>query len=87
VVQKEAEKGIGGAENEAENNQNEAEKLTSRQMAILKLINEDNNLSRDAISKHLKVSESSVYRDIEKLKKLGKLERIGGDKGGYWEIK
>ncbi|MDR0429721.1 MAG: HTH domain-containing protein [Tannerellaceae bacterium] len=48
---------------------------------------EDNNLSRDAISKRLGVSDSSVYRDIEKLKKLGKLERIGSDKGGYWKIK
>ncbi|MDR0748208.1 MAG: putative DNA binding domain-containing protein [Tannerellaceae bacterium] len=81
---KEAENGISGAENEAGNG---AEKITSRQTDILKLIKEDNSLSRDAISKRLSISESSVYRDIEKLKKTGKLERIGGDKGGYWKIK
>lgn len=56
-------------------------------MKILQLIREDNSLSREAISKQLEVSDSSVYRDIEKLKKIGKLERIGGNKGGYWRIK
>lgn len=67
--------------------ENEAEKITSRQAKILQLIGEDNSLSREAISKKIKVSESSVYRDIEKLKRIGKLERIGGNKGGYWKIK
>lgn len=85
-----------GAENEAENEaineaineaENEAIKITSRQAKILQIIREDNSLSREAISKQLEVSDSSVYRDIEKLKKIGKLERIGGNKGGYWKIK
>ena len=80
VKQKEVEQNKVGAENEAEG-------LTQRQMNILKLIKDDNNLSREAMSKRLGVSDSSVYRDIEKLKKLGKLERIGGDRGGYWKIK
>lgn len=79
---------IGEAENEAISEaENEAIKITSRQEKILQLIRADNSLSREAISKHLEVSDSSVYRDIEKLKKIGKLERIGGNKGGYWKIK
>lgn len=85
-----AEVGTGGAENEVENGINEAIneaiKITSRQAKILQLIREDNSLSREAISKQLEVSDSSVYRDIEKLKKIGVLERIGGNKGGYWKI-
>ncbi|WP_281167175.1 RNA-binding domain-containing protein [Proteiniphilum acetatigenes] len=84
----EAEKSMGEAENEAISEaENEAIKITSRQVKILQLIREDNSLSREAISKQLEVSDSSVYRDIEKLKKIGKLERIGGNKGGYWKIK
>ena len=84
VGENEAENNMSGAENEAKS---EAEKLTSRQTDILKLIKEDNSLSRDVISKCLSVSDSSIYRDIEKLKKIGILERIGGNKGGYWKIK
>lgn len=73
----EAEKSMGEAENEAINEaENEAIKITSRQAKILQLIREDNSLSRESISKQLEVSDSSVYRDIEKLKKIGKLERI-----------
>ncbi|MDD3333533.1 MAG: ATP-binding protein [Proteiniphilum sp.] len=88
----EAEKSLGEAENEAINEaineaENEAIKITSRQAKILQIIREDNSLSREAISKQLEVSDSSVYRDIEKLKKIGRLERIGGNKGGYWKIK
>jgi predicted HTH transcriptional regulator len=28
----------------------------------------------------------TIIRDIEKLKKIGVIKRIGPDKGGYWEI-
>jgi ATP-dependent DNA helicase RecG len=32
------------------------------------------------------VTERSIERNVNKLKKEGKLKRIGPDKGGYWEI-
>jgi ATP-dependent DNA helicase RecG len=72
-----------GAESKAEN---EAEKLTERQLKIITLINEDNAISREAISKRLGVGDSSVYRDIKKLKKIGKLKRVGADRGGHWKV-
>ena len=28
----------------------------------------------------------TIYRDIEKMKKIGIAKRIGPDKGGYWKI-
>jgi ATP-dependent DNA helicase RecG len=65
----------------------DTEKITERQRKILELIKKDNSISRDALSKLLEVGDSSVYRDIEKFKKNGILKRIGGDKGGYWQIK
>ncbi|HHU97914.1 MAG TPA: HTH domain-containing protein [Petrimonas sp.] len=78
-----------GAENEARNEaRNEAEEvITTRQLQVLELIKKNNKISRERISKLLKVSESFIYRDIEKLKNIGKLERKGSTKSGYWEIK
>lgn len=55
-------------------------------MQVIELIRKDNKISREAMSRLLKVSESSIYRDIEKLKKIGVLERKGSTKGGYWQI-
>ncbi|MDR1169490.1 MAG: hypothetical protein LBK97_01485 [Prevotellaceae bacterium] len=33
------------------------------------------------------MNPSAVQRHIQKLKADGIIERIGGDKGGYWKIK
>ncbi|MGB4654290.1 MAG: HTH domain-containing protein [Bacteroidales bacterium] len=55
-------------------------------MQVIELIRKDNKISREAMSRLLKVSESSIYRYIEKLKKIGVLERKVSTKGGYWQI-
>jgi predicted HTH transcriptional regulator len=34
----------------------------------------------------LKVSTRTIRRDIEKLKNMNKLKRIGSEKSGYWKI-
>jgi len=34
----------------------------------------------------LKVSTRTIRRDIEKLKNMNKLKRIGSEKTGYWKI-
>ena len=81
-----------GAESEAESGaesgaESDAEKLTSRQIKILELIKKDHTISREVLSTLLNVGDSSIYRDMEKLKKWEILERVGADKGGYWKIK
>lgn len=35
----------------------------------------------------LEKSESAVKRAIRKLRDAGQIERIGGDKGGHWEVR
>ena len=53
---------------------------------ILVLIKQYNQISAVQIATQLSVSYRTIERDIDKLKKSGKLKRIGTDKGGYWEI-
>jgi len=73
--------------NEAEKKQKkEAEKLSQKEVKILDFIKNDNEISRLRIANLLNISESSVYREIEKLKKKGILDRVGGNRGGYWKI-
>ena len=51
------------------------------------IIAKDNSISQSEIAKKMKVNESTVYRNIEKLKQLDLLERKGSDKAGIWIIK
>jgi ATP-dependent DNA helicase RecG len=62
-------------------------KLTVTQQQILDLINANNNITREAISKTINKDLTTVRRAITKLKELKIIERIGSDKSGHWEIK
>ena len=61
-------------------------KLTKTQEKILSLIAKNNRISQSEIAVKMKINESTVYRNIEKLKKLEILERMGSDKTGVWVI-
>jgi len=61
--------------------------LSKTQEKIIALIEKDNNISQSEIAKKMKINESTVYRNIEKLKQLEILERKGSDKTGAWIIK
>ena len=39
------------------------------------------------MSESLGISTRSVERNLNNLKNVGKIERIGPDKGGYWKVK
>lgn len=87
----EAEKIGSDTENDTENagrdTENDTEKLTSRETKILLLIKKDNSVSRKTIAQNLGISTATVARDIDSLKNKGIIERLGGDRGGYWKIK
>jgi Fic family protein len=38
------------------------------------------------MAKMLSVTERTIYRQIDKLKTDGKIERVGSDKSGYWKV-
>ena len=56
-----------------------------RMEKILDLIRADRSITIQALAHRLDVSEKTIKRDLEKLKKEGKIERVG-KKGGYWEV-
>ena len=53
---------------------------------ILELIKENKFITIKELAHKLKVSEKTIKRDLDKLKKENILKRIG-KKGGYWKIK
>jgi ATP-dependent DNA helicase RecG len=59
--------------------------LSETQQQILNLITEKPSLSRKNISKQLHISESTMYEHLDKLKRAGALERVGGTRG-YWKV-
>ena len=57
--------------------------LTERQKKILKYVEKDNMISAKDISKLLQVTDRTIERDIQKLKKMEILERVGSGRSGY----
>ncbi|MFH0856700.1 MAG: winged helix-turn-helix transcriptional regulator [bacterium] len=63
------------------------EKLGENQTMIINLIGEDKYITIPELAKKIKISTTAIENNIAKLKEKGILERIGPDKGGYWEVK
>lgn len=38
------------------------------------------------LAKEISISERTIYRTISKLRKQNKIERIGPDKSGFWQV-
>ena len=53
---------------------------------ILGLIINDPNITIKELSEFLGVTSRSIERNMDKLKKQGKIKRIGSNKVGYWKI-
>lgn len=51
---------------------------------ILELIKENQNISIPEMAKIIDISEHSIERNIENLKKKELLKRVGPAKDGYW---
>lgn len=60
--------------------------LSDRQKEILKLIDENNEISKADISEMIHISESAIQKHLNALKEKGAIKRIGGTRG-YWEVK
>jgi len=55
-------------------------------LEVMKLIENNPNITIIELSKQLKISDRAVKNNINKLKKAGIIARIGSDKTGSWEI-
>lgn len=53
---------------------------------ILSLLRSNASMSREELAHQLGITVKGVDWQIAKLKQEGKLERVGPDKGGHWEV-
>jgi ATP-dependent DNA helicase RecG len=54
---------------------------------ILELIKAEPSVTMLNLADSLRVSVKAIEKHMASLKKSGRLERVGPDKGGYWRIK
>jgi ATP-dependent DNA helicase RecG len=57
-----------------------------REKAILDILSEYPNISRDDLADKLGISVRTLSAELKKLRENGKLERIGGNKNGFWRV-
>ncbi|MCD8214322.1 MAG: putative DNA binding domain-containing protein [Clostridiales bacterium] len=57
------------------------------EIKIISLIKEDSTITVSEMAKRLPISKRTIMREMNKLKEQGKIERKGGKRYGYWEIK
>ena len=60
--------------------------VQKRQRLILNFIKMNNKISTTEIADLLKLNPKTIKRDFQQLKNNGLIERIGGERGGHWEI-
>ena len=65
---------------------NVVDKMTENQREIYALIKANPKISAREIASKIKIATRNVQRNIEALKTLGLIKRIGTAKGGSWEI-
>lgn len=54
---------------------------------IFELLKQDPKITIKELALRLTMSESGIKKALAKLKDAGKVQRVGGAKGGYWKIK
>lgn len=60
--------------------------INNNQYNILWAINRNNKISKRELADHVEISKTAIDNNIEKLKQMGILERVGSDRGGHWKI-
>jgi len=63
------------------------EKLSANQQEIIRYIAQNAHITAKELSIKLGISLRKAEQNLAKLKTLGKITRIGSDRGGYWEVK
>ena len=60
--------------------------LNNSQYQILIEIHKNNHISKSNLLPLIGISKTAIDKNIDKLKELGILERIGSDRGGTWRV-
>ena len=62
------------------------EPLNDSVKLVLEVISKSSNLPKKQIASKIGKSRATVTRALATLVKLGKIQRVGSDKNGHWEI-
>ena len=66
---------------------NDSAKLTSNQQSILNQIKNNPYITQTELAERIGISVSTVIRNMNTLRKVGLLQRVGADKNGCWQVK
>lgn len=61
-------------------------RLNTTQKKILSILHEDRYATYEEISRRIGVERTTVWRNIDSMKKKKVIKRVGGDKNGHWEV-
>ncbi len=64
----------------------DTKKLSERQTNILRMLKDENSLTRQELAQLIGVSAPTIQRDLDVLKSLGMLKREGGKTYGHWIV-
>jgi ATP-dependent DNA helicase RecG len=92
VVENQADVGISGEQSTRENStgkistrENSTREISTREKILL-LIKSNPTITMKEIALALNLSEKGIEWQIKQLRQSGTIKRIGGDRGGKWEI-
>ncbi|MFG6686738.1 RNA-binding domain-containing protein [Mariniflexile sp. HNIBRBA6329] len=60
--------------------------LTDNRVNIIKAIHENSKISKRELEEKVDLSATAIDNNLDTLKDLGLIERVGSAKGGYWKI-
>jgi ATP-dependent DNA helicase RecG len=78
-----SEKNAIGSEKNGSGSEKSSEKTTEK---IVRLMKSNPYITNKELAEVCGITEDGVYWNTKKLKKNNRIRRIGGDKGGYWEV-
>lgn len=65
---------------------NQNNNLTNRQLQIVEAMQSDIRVSTTELAAMFSVTQRTIKRDIDCMKKINILKRVGNEKSGYWLI-
>ena len=74
---------VSTTEKTTEKNNKTTEKTTEK---IIRLMRENPHITNKELADACGITEDGVYWNTKKLKKNNAIRRVGGDKGGHWEV-
>ncbi len=60
--------------------------LTDNQLKILEAVSHDRTVTQQRLSELIGITSKNIRVNMKKIKDKGLLNRVGPDKGGYWQI-